>query len=197
MRQDFVMRDMRHTFPPPERVRLAEDLSHEMITLHQLETEFDKLKTAHTAKAKERECTIRDLARKLCEGWEYRDIPYRQLWNDPEVGKKTVVRLDTGEVVAVEDMADDERQERLPLEAESEPTLTAVLEKVAEQVNSGALDTPGVTCTASVTPAPDAEYSTEERNRTRKTKPKGRGQDALLPAVPKPDEPPTSEKGFQ
>ena len=113
MRQDFTTRDMRHTFPPAERVRLAEDLSHNMILKKQCDMEFDKLKTAHTAKIATYDSVINDVARKLCEGWEYRDIPVKQLWNDPEIGKKTIVRMDTGEVVGVEDMTDDERQERL------------------------------------------------------------------------------------
>lgn len=115
MRDDFILRDLRHTFPQPERVRLAEDLAHEMIQLYQLEQEFAKLKAAHAAKVAERESTIRDLSRKLCEGWEYRDVKCKVLWNDPEDGKKSIVRLDTGEVVAVEDMSFEERQGVLPI----------------------------------------------------------------------------------
>ena len=153
MRLDTTTRDLRHTYPQAERVRLAEDLSREMLLLYQAETEFEKLKAAHTAKTKTTESTIRDLARKLCEGWEYRDVPVRQLWNDPEIGKKTIVRLDTGEVVAIEDMTHDDRQESFGfVETASvpKPTLETWLESVAQQVNSGALDTPETKCTAEV-----------------------------------------------
>lgn len=83
-------------------------------------------------------------------------------------------------------------QEQLPLE----PTppvdrpglglIDVLLQKVADQVNSGALNTPGVKCSATVGPA--AEASAEERARTRRRKPKMQGQDAILPDNrPKPD----------
>ena len=60
-------------------------------------------------------------------------------------------------------------QGALPLEPAPEKQIDAVLERVAEQVNSGSLDTPGVTCTAEVRPAVD-ETSAEERVRTRAAK---------------------------
>ncbi len=59
-------------------------------------------------------------------------------------------------------------QERLPLEPIPGPAIVPVMEKVAEMMNSGALDTPGVTVTAEFNPA--AESSVEEIRRTRKPK---------------------------
>ena len=51
-------------------------------------------------------------------------------------------------------------QDRLPLES--------VLERVVEQVNGGALNTPGTTVTAELRNLPDAECSAEERARTKR-----------------------------
>lgn len=59
-------------------------------------------------------------------------------------------------------------QDRLPLETIPPNAIVGVMEKVAEHVNSGALDTPGVTCTAEVGPA--AESSREEVARQKKNK---------------------------
>jgi hypothetical protein len=59
-------------------------------------------------------------------------------------------------------------QERLPLEPIPPAAILPVMEKVVEMVNSGALDTPGVTCTAEVGPA--AESSREEINRQKRQK---------------------------
>lgn len=59
-------------------------------------------------------------------------------------------------------------QERLPLEPIPAPAIVPVMEKVAEMVNSGALNTPGVIVTAEINPA--AESSVEEIRRTRRTK---------------------------
>ncbi len=78
-------------------------------------------------------------------------------------------------------------------ETAPEPTIVQVVQEVAEQVNSGALDTPGVKCTMTVGPAVD-ETSIEERTRTRKSRKKLQGQDAILPDVRKP-EPPAPDPG--
>ncbi len=115
-RPDYVIRDLRHSFPAPERVRLAEDLSHEIVLRNQLEQEFSKLKATHADKIGKHDSTICHLTRKLCEGWEVRDIRCKVLWNDPADGQKTIVRMDTGEVIATEEMTFDERQDVLPLE---------------------------------------------------------------------------------
>ena len=71
-------------------------------------------------------------------------------------------------------------QERLPLEPPTEKSMSEVFEKVAEQVNSGAFNTPGVTCTAEVRNVAD-ESSTEERAKTRKTKQRLAGVEAVIP----------------
>lgn len=79
-------------------------------------------------------------------------------------------------------------QEQLPLEpTRTESVIAQTLEKVVEEVNSGALDTPGCTVTASMS-SPSAEASTEERARTRKNKTRKKllGQDAILPDPRKP-----------
>jgi len=77
-------------------------------------------------------------------------------------------------------------QERLPLEPITPSVIVPVMERVAEQINAGALNRDGVTCTAEVRQhAPDEESSVEEKARTRKTKDKLKGQDALI-EMPKP-----------
>jgi hypothetical protein len=78
-------------------------------------------------------------------------------------------------------------QERLPLEPISPSAIVPVMEKVAEAINNGALDRDGIRCRAEVSEhAPDEESSAEEKARTRKTKKKLEGQDALLPGGPSP-----------
>ena len=62
---------------------------------------------------------------------------------DYETRKVSTVRLDTGEVVRERDLLPEERQEYIP-------GITDVLDKVAAQVNSGALDSQRVTVTAEV-----------------------------------------------
>ena len=64
-------------------------------------------------------------------------------------------------------------QERLPLEPIPPPAIVPMMEKVAEMVNNGALNTAGVTVTAEVNPA--SESSVEEIRRTRRSKPSEKG----------------------
>src|SRR5262249_33052623 len=45
--------------------------------------------------------------------WENRDVECLVEFHKPVVGQKTTIRTDTGEIVAVEDMTEDEKQERL------------------------------------------------------------------------------------
>ena len=66
-----------------------------------------------------------------------------------------------------------------------ESVIAQAMEKTVELVNSGALDTPGCTVTASIS-NPSAEASTEEKARTRKTRKRLMGQGAILPDPRKP-----------
>ena len=177
----LTTRDLRYQYDEKEHVRLAEDLAHEITVLANAEKLFGVAKAAHKEAVERMGATIRDLSRKLSDGWEIRDVVCRLLPNEPEAGKRTIVRADTGEIVAVEDMYTGVAIETPPAE---QLFATAVIESVVDQINSGALDTGDVKCTATVTAAsplfdPKAEASVEERKRTRK--PKLRGQDALLP----------------
>ena len=51
----------------------------------------------------------------LVQGYEYKWIPCRVLYNFPKDGEKTLVRQDTGEEVRIEDMTFAECQEALAL----------------------------------------------------------------------------------
>jgi len=68
-------------------------------------------------------------------------------------------------------------------ETAPEPTAASeqIAEKAAAAVNSGALDTPGVKCTAEVVPV---DTTPAERQRTRRTKKTVAGQAAILPNKP-------------
>lgn len=179
MTEILATRDLRYQYDEKEHVRLAEDLAHEITVLATAERLFGVAKAAHKEAVERMGSTIRDLSRKLSDGWEIRDVVCRLLPNEPEAGKRTIVRADTGELVAIEDMYTGAAIETPPPE---KLFATAVLESVVDQINSGALDVGDVKCSATVTASsfdPTSEASTEERKRTRK--PKLRGQDALLP----------------
>lgn len=59
--------------------------------------------------------SCRRLSQLITNGYEYRNVECDTFMDDPEPGKKTTYRKDTGEVVKVERMTDGDRQKPLPL----------------------------------------------------------------------------------
>lgn len=184
MTEFLITRDLRYQYSEHEHVRLAEDLAHAIVAMDSAVKLFERAKAAHKEARERMESEIRDLSRKLSDGWEIRDVHCHLLPNDPEPGKRTIVRVDTGEVIAVEYMETGRSIDAPP----PDKLFETVIESVVDQVNASALNTPGVTCTASMGPVD--ETSTEERTRTRKSRrAQMRGQGAILPDHRKPDPP--------
>jgi hypothetical protein len=59
------------------------------------------------------EAETASLAAKISTGYEYRNVPCTVYLGDPEPAQKRIVRDDTGEQVAIEDMTSDEMQREL------------------------------------------------------------------------------------
>lgn len=59
-------------------------------------------------------------SRLVTQGYEYRDIRCEVRYHDPEKGKKTIVRLDSGEVVRTAFMTGEEMQEAFDFEPPAE-----------------------------------------------------------------------------
>lgn len=77
--------------------------------------ESDRKRVADDFKAKlsALEAEIGSLAGKIECGYEYRNVPCEAQLGTPEPGKKRILRLDTLEEVAVEDMTAEEMQRDL------------------------------------------------------------------------------------
>lgn len=72
------------------------------------------------ADQKQKESDVADASRLVSNGYEYRDVACEVRYHDPENGKKTVIRLDTGEIVKTVFMSGDEMQEPLPFDQQAE-----------------------------------------------------------------------------
>lgn len=57
---------------------------------------------------------IGDFSRRINNGYEHRNIDCQIRFNDPESGMKTLMRMDTGEIVRITKMSEAEKQEELP-----------------------------------------------------------------------------------
>ncbi len=73
-----------------------------------------------TAELEEQKAAITRLSDMIRMGFEWRDIEVRVELDTPIQGQKRVVRLDTGEEVAVKRMTDDDRQMVLDLQSKAE-----------------------------------------------------------------------------
>lgn len=145
MDSQIITRDLRYQYDEKEHVRLAEDLAHQILARDQAVRLFEVAKAAHKAAVENFESCIRDLSRKLSDGWEIRDVPCRLLPNEPAPGQRTIIRVDTGEVIAVENM-----QSGAAIEPAADKLFETIAEELVDQINAGALDGPGVKVTAEV-----------------------------------------------
>ena len=77
--------------------------------------EADRKRTADDFKAKISaiESEVGQLANKVSTGYEYRDVTCTEYLGDPEPDKKRIIRDDTGEEVAIENMTESEMQREL------------------------------------------------------------------------------------
>lgn len=107
-----------------------------------LEEDKARVSKDFAARIASREADRSILTDKITSGYEFRDVTCRVDLNSPKVGVKTIVRLDTAEDVAVEQMTPDELQEKLPLE-ETTPAPPAADETQSDydsEVDSTALE---------------------------------------------------------
>ena len=83
-----------------------------------------------------------ELAHQIKSKGEFRLTDCAIEYNSPNIGEKTTIRLDTGEVVKTEPMTHEERQDEIDF--------SDIGREVAKEINSGALDTDTVKVTAEV-----------------------------------------------
>lgn len=107
---------LRCVFNNEELLVLGKELAEHNGALAALENDKSRVVSDFGAKIKAKEADVAIASNKIATGYEFRDVPVTITLNKPAVGKKTVVRDDTGEHVGVEDMSQDELQQQLQLE---------------------------------------------------------------------------------
>lgn len=92
---------------------LAKELAYETRTLEETEDQKKSVVSDFTNTITGVKAKISGLANKVNNGYEFRNIDCEISFNNPEAGQKTIIRIDTGEIVKIEDMTQSERQENL------------------------------------------------------------------------------------
>ena len=96
-----------------EFVEKGKAMSREQNEMTSLTARLKEVSTDFKAKIAQKEATINSLSITISNGYEYREVDCVYEYR-PEVSKKDVVRCDTFEVIATEQMTKEDFQEKLP-----------------------------------------------------------------------------------
>jgi hypothetical protein len=127
VREATIKRNLRWVFTSPEILEISKRLAEKNGAVATLEDEKKRATKDYAARIATVENEVSDLARKVTNGYEFRDIDCRVVFDTPKPGMKTVTRLDTNEQVGVEEMTFPEKQMTIPAVDEASP------EKPAEE----------------------------------------------------------------
>ncbi|MGH9501686.1 MAG: hypothetical protein ACRD20_02420 [Terriglobales bacterium] len=113
IRPATVSQSLRCPLTDQEKIRFGEGLARLLEEYGEVEDEKTAVNAKFKAQLEGIEAASTKARKVLSAGYEYRWIDCRVLYNDPASRQKTLVRLDTGEVVRIEDMSEEECQENL------------------------------------------------------------------------------------
>lgn len=101
-------RSLRYDFSASEVHDLSLKLAKKNKEVVALEEEKKSVVSQLQAKINEAKASVNTLSGQVSDGWEYREIECDVIYHQPQQGKKTIIRRDTGKKTAVESMTDYE-----------------------------------------------------------------------------------------
>lgn len=104
---------LRYEFSDAETLDLSRELARSYQEVSLIEEGKDKVVADFKAQIQAKQNIISDVSRRINNGYEWRMIECEVRYHDPEKGSKTLIRLDTGEVVRTTRMDSWETQEVL------------------------------------------------------------------------------------
>ena len=125
VREASIKRNLRWIFTQPEILEISKRLAEKNGAVVTLEDEKKRATKDYAARISTVENEVNDLARKVTNGYEFRDIDCRVVFDLPKPGMKTITRLDTLEQVGVEEMTFPEKQLTIPAVDEAAPEKAA------------------------------------------------------------------------
>jgi hypothetical protein len=134
MRADTITLGVEEKYSAEERAEIANNLAAAVAEAEAVSGEKKASDAAFNGRIKAAEEKVSALARQYNKGCEVAQIGCDIRYDMPEVGKKSYVRMDTGETVEVHDMSWEEKQDTLQF-----PLTPPAGETTKEQVND-ALD---------------------------------------------------------
>lgn len=111
MRDDTTTMNLRYDFTADEIRDRGKELAALVRDLCQLEDNRRQSMAAFKEQHELLQTKLKAFSRQVDSGYEMRDVECAVWWNSPEPCKKTIVRLDSGEQVAIMPMSQEELQE--------------------------------------------------------------------------------------
>jgi hypothetical protein len=139
MRADTITLGVEEKYSAEERAEIASNLAAAVAEAETISGEKKATDAAFNGRIKAAEEKVSSLARQYNKGCEVAQIGCDIRYDVPEVGKKSYVRMDTGETVEVHDMSWEEKQETLQFNLPTDPNAPLTTQPTKDQV-SEALD---------------------------------------------------------
>jgi hypothetical protein len=97
-------RTLRYDFTAVEVHDLSMALAGKNKEIVTLKKQKSSVVSEYTAKINAAEASCNDLSNKVADGYEHRDVDCEVIFNQPDNGKKTIIRKDSNTLVGVEAM---------------------------------------------------------------------------------------------
>jgi len=117
-RTEEITEYLKYTFTDTEILELSKGLAKHNQDMGELEAEKKRITADFSAKIQREQAEIDSIARKVYSGYEFRNVKCHVNYHSPRENFKTIIRLDSGELVKEEAMTPAEKQEILPFIAE-------------------------------------------------------------------------------
>lgn len=109
----FETRELECKITEKERKEITQRLCEKINEQSQVLEEKKQVNSEFKMRLQEIENVIHNSSTAVLTGYERRPVECKVLLNEPEDGKKTIIRKDTGEEYTVEDMTQEELQEEI------------------------------------------------------------------------------------
>jgi hypothetical protein len=103
-------RQLRYNFTDPERIEKAKSLAEALNRAAATEAELSRIKSDYKARLESIQAEVDLYNSAVLSGYELREYLCRWSYDEPHKGRKTLRKTEGGEIVAVEDMTERDRQ---------------------------------------------------------------------------------------
>jgi hypothetical protein len=156
MREEAAELDLKCVLSDPEINDLAKKMAKAQQDLGKAQDEKAEVVAGFSARIKRHHAEVQEYARTVANGYVFRRVECRVIFDSPGPGRKTTVRLDTGEVVETEDMTPSDTQMTMRFYERSESAETVAPEPAPDTAvppapsgqcpTCGGIASPGLTC---------------------------------------------------